>query len=115
MNRGAWRATVHGVAKESDTTYLLSNNPSISERVFFKNFFLMRTIFKVFIEVFTILILLLFMSWFFGREACGILARRSRIESLSPVLEGKVLTSGPPEKSPEMEVLISHFNDTNIN
>ena len=25
MNRGAWRATVHGVAKESDTTKRLNN------------------------------------------------------------------------------------------
>ena len=33
----------------------------------------MCTIFKVFIEFVTIL-LLFFMFWFFGREACGILA-----------------------------------------
>ena len=26
MNRGAWRATVHGVAKESDMTKQLNNN-----------------------------------------------------------------------------------------
>ena len=26
MDRGAWRATVHGVAKESDTTGQLNNN-----------------------------------------------------------------------------------------
>ena len=26
MNRGAWWATVHGVAKESDTTWQLNNN-----------------------------------------------------------------------------------------
>ena len=26
MDRGAWQATVHGVAKESDTTYRLNNN-----------------------------------------------------------------------------------------
>ena len=25
MDRGAWQATVHGVAKESDTTWQLSN------------------------------------------------------------------------------------------
>ena len=74
----------------------------------------MRTIFKIFIEVITILILLFFMSWSFGHEACGILACRPRIESSPPALEGEVLTSGPPEKSPEMEVLISYFNDTNI-
>ena len=32
MNRGAWRATVHGVAKESYTTERLSNNSSFSVR-----------------------------------------------------------------------------------
>ena len=26
MDGGAWRSTVHGVAKESDMTYLLDNN-----------------------------------------------------------------------------------------
>ena len=26
MNRGAWRATVHGIAKESDMTWQLNNN-----------------------------------------------------------------------------------------
>ena len=26
MVRGAWRATVHGVSKKSDTTYWLNNN-----------------------------------------------------------------------------------------
>ena len=26
MDRGAWRATVHGIAKESDMTYPLNNN-----------------------------------------------------------------------------------------
>ena len=26
MDRGNWQATVHGVAKESDTTYQLNNN-----------------------------------------------------------------------------------------
>jgi len=36
-------------------------------------FFLMGTIFKVLTE-FVIILLLLFMLWFFGLEACGILA-----------------------------------------
>ena len=75
----------------------------------------MQTIFKVFIEVITVLILLFFMFWFFGHVACGILACRSRIESSPPALKDEVLTSGPPGKSPEMEVLISYFNDSNIN
>ena len=29
MDRGAWQATVHGVAKELDTTYQLNNNRMI--------------------------------------------------------------------------------------
>ena len=36
-------------------------------------FFFMQTIFKVFIEFVTIL--LLFMVWFFGQETCGILSK----------------------------------------
>ena len=29
MDRGAWQATLHGVAKESDTTYQLNSNNKI--------------------------------------------------------------------------------------
>ena len=32
MDRGAWWATVHGVAKESDTTYQLNNNNNLDFR-----------------------------------------------------------------------------------
>ena len=39
------------------------------------------------------------MFWFFGHEACGILAPRPGIEPASPALEGEVLTTGPPGKS----------------
>ena len=39
------------------------------------------------------------MFWFFGQEACGILAPRPGIEPAPPALEGKVLTTGPPGKS----------------
>ena len=28
MDRGAWQATLHGVTKESDTTYQLNNRPN---------------------------------------------------------------------------------------
>ena len=38
-----------------------------------------------------------FMFWFFGCEACGILAPQSNIKLALPALEGKVFT-GPPEK-----------------
>ena len=39
------------------------------------------------------------MFWIFGCEACGILAPQPGIEPALPALEGKVLTTGPPEKS----------------
>ena len=39
------------------------------------------------------------MFWFFGCEAYGILAPRPGIEPSPPVLEGEVLTTGPPGKS----------------
>ena len=40
-----------------------------------------------------------FMFWFFGREACGILAPKPGIEPSLPTLEGKVSTTGPKGKS----------------
>ena len=40
-----------------------------------------------------------FMFWFFGHEACGILAPEPGIEPAPPALEGKVPTTGPPGKS----------------
>ena len=40
------------------------------------------------------------MFWFFSQEAGGILIPRPGIETASPTLEGEVLTTGPPGKSP---------------
>ena len=45
------------------------------------------------------------MFWFFGREAYGILAPRPGIEPTPPALEGEVLTTGPPGKSPSYKFL----------
>ena len=42
------------------------------------------------------------MFWFFGQEACGILAPRPGIEPTPPAWEGEVLTTGPPGKSPNV-------------
>ena len=42
------------------------------------------------------------MFWFFGPGACGILAPQPGIEPAPPALEGKVLTTGPPEKSQDL-------------
>ena len=40
------------------------------------------------------------MFWFFGPEPCGILPPGPGIQPTSPALEGRVLTTGPPGKSP---------------
>ena len=57
----------------------------------------MWTLFKVFIEFVTVL-LLLFMFCFFGHEACVILAPPPGIDPSLSALEGEVLTIGLPEK-----------------
>ena len=64
---------------------------------FFFFFLLERTIFKVFLEVVTIL--LLFYVLVLWCEACGILAPWPGIKLTLPALEGEVLTTGPPGKS----------------
>ena len=53
------------------------------------------------------------MFWFFGREACGILAPRPGIEPAPPALEGEVLTTGPPRKSPCRVFSEASLEDTN--
>ena len=42
------------------------------------------------------------MFWFFGGEACGILAPWPGIKPAPPALEGEVFTTGPPGKSPNI-------------
>ena len=62
----------------------------------------MWTIFKVFIEFVTILLLfyvLDFWPWGMWHVACGILAPTPGFEPAPPALEGEVLTTGPPGKS----------------
>lgn len=59
----------------------------------------MWTIFKVFSE-FVIKLLVLRFGFFFGQEACGHVVPRPGIELVLPALEGRVLTTGPPGKSP---------------
>ena len=63
-----------------------------------QNFFLMYTIFKVFSEFITILLLFYILS--FWPQACGILAPQTGIELAPPSLKDKVLITGPPGKSP---------------
>ena len=40
------------------------------------------------------------MFWIFGCKACGILVPLPGTEPISPAFEGKVLSTGPLEKSP---------------
>ena len=64
----------------------------------------MWTIFKVFVEFFTILFL--FCVWdIFGHKACGILAPQLGIKPMAPASEGETPTAGPPGKSPEVFLL----------
>ena len=63
------------------------------------NTFFLKKVFDVdhFIKFVTVF-LLLFYGGFFDPEACGILVPSPGIELPSPVLEGKVLTTGLPKK-----------------
>ena len=66
----------------------------------YKNSLPLSLFFKVFIEFYSIVsILWLVFFFFFGQEACGILAPQPGIETTPPVLEGEVLATGPPGKS----------------
>ena len=58
--------------------------------------------FKAFTEFVTVL-LLLYVLFFSGCEACGILAPWSGIEPALPALEGEVLATEPPGKSLDHE------------
>ena len=83
-------------------------SPVLKHVCFFsKDFFLMRAIFKVFIEFVTIS--LLFMFWLFGHEACRIFDPQPEIATAPPTLEGGVLTTGSPRKSPKHVFLIKAF------
>ena len=53
---------------------------------------------SLYYKAFVTILLLLFMFWFFGRKACGIIAPWPGVESAPPALEGGVLTTGPPGK-----------------
>ena len=68
----------------------------ISINIFLKNIFLMWTIFEIFIEFATILLLLF---WLFGHKAHGILGPRPGVEPMPPALEVKVPMTGPSGKS----------------
>ena len=80
----------------------LQNTPRPLEGTLHFIFFLikkkLRTIFKVFIEFVTIL-LLFYVLFFFGSEVCEILAPQRGIKPHSLHWKANSLTTGPPEKS----------------
>ena len=56
----------------------------------------------------------MFFFWFFGRKTCGTLATQPGIESAPPALEGEVLITEPPEKSPHFCFFKKTENKINI-
>ena len=56
----------------------------------------------------------MFMFFFFflafGCEACGISASRPGMEPVPPALEDEVLTTGPPGKSLDGDLLVDYLN-----
>ena len=52
------------------------------------------------------------MFWFFGLKACGILAAQPGIKPSPSALEGEVLITGPPGKSPHPWFFFFFFNET---
>ena len=79
---------------------IICQTKNVKVAFFFSKIYLVCTTFKVFIELVTS-IASVFMLCFFGHEACGILAPWLGIKSTSSALEGKVLITGPPGKSPK--------------
>ena len=78
---------------------LFSQSQNLSTILFFfLRFFWCGPFLKFLIEFVTIL-LLFYVFWFFGHEACGILAPQPGIKPTPPALEGEVLTTGLPRKS----------------
>ena len=70
----------------------------------------LKTIFSEplhFLEVFLafVTILLLFVFWGFGHEACGILASQPEVEPAAPALGSIAVTTGPPGKSQDPSIL----------
>ena len=52
------------------------------------------------------------MFWFFGREACGILAPQPGIKPSPPALKGGVLTTGPPGKSHPLKLEVRQHHSS---
>ena len=82
-------------------SYLIYFLECVELNIFLKDFFDVDHFLDVFIEFVTVL-LLFYVLFFFGCEACGILVPQPGIEPASSALEGGVLTTGAPGKSPNI-------------
>ena len=81
---------------------LLPHSQCTNLFILFLQILLMWTIFKVFIEfVIILLLLLLFFFWLRDRRD---LSSPNRDQTLTPALEGEVLTPGPPGKSLKVQI-----------
>ena len=65
--------------------------PKTLKKIFFCDVDLFKSLYYICYNIVSV-----FMFWFFGCEACGILVPQSGIESAPLALEGKVLTTGLP-------------------
>ena len=92
--KSMWQIVTFFSSPKATTKYL----PGFTFIYHFKEFFLMWTIFKVFIEFVTVL-LMFYVFGFFGHEAGGILAPQPGIKPSPPALEGNILTTRSPGKS----------------
>ena len=52
------------------------------------------------------------MFWSFGSKACGTLVPWPGVELAPPILEGDVLITGPPGKSPKLAVESAFYDST---
>ena len=84
---------------EGDRTYRVRVSQLLQHIVTQLKDFLMWTIFKVFNEFVTILLLFVCLFVCFGPKTCGILALQPGIESTPPAPEGQVLSTELPGKS----------------
>ena len=110
-DRGAWRATVHGIAKSWTRLKWLSTHTCIVCVCLYFIYLLFTLFLKIFFDdhflKFSLTLLhycFCFMSWVFSHRVCVTSAPQPETKPAPFALEGEVLTTGPPGKS-----LFMHF------
>ena len=102
MDREAWWATVHGVAKSQDDSSVHTRTHLPASGLSCNMWGALSGHAGPFVAVLHSLVVAL---RFNCSKACGILAPGPGIEPVSPALEGGFLTVGPPRKSPLLPAL----------